>query len=75
MSTTIQRPPRSTARTGARRRRVARVDAVIGLLVAVLALIIAPGLAIIGLAAMCALAMCAISVPLQRRRTRRKQTI
>jgi Flp pilus assembly protein TadB len=75
MSTTIQRTPRSTAGKGARRRRLARIDAALGVLVAILALIIAPGLAIIGVAAMCALALCAISVPLQRRRTRRKQAI
>ncbi len=73
MSATIQRPRRSTVRTGERRRRVARIDAAVGIIVAILALLIAPGLAIIGIAAMCALALCAISVPLQRRRTKRKQ--
>jgi hypothetical protein len=73
MSTTIRRPPRSTIRAGARRRRLVRIDVAVGVVVAILALIIAPGLAVIGIAAMCALAMCAISVPLQRWRTRRKQ--
>jgi Flp pilus assembly protein TadB len=75
MSVTIERPPRSTVRAGARRRRFARIDVAIGVALAILALIIAPGLAIIGIAALCALALCAISVPLQRRRTRRKQAI
>jgi hypothetical protein len=74
MSVTIQPPPRSTLRAGARR-RVARIDVTIGVALAILALIIAPGLAIIGVAAVCALALCAISVPLHRRRTRRKQAI
>lgn len=75
MSATLQRPPRSAVRESARRRRLARVDVAVGVAVAILTLMIAPGLAIIGLAATCALAICAISVPLQRWRTRRKQAL
>ena len=73
MSSTVQAPSRGTARVAVRRRRLARIDLAVGLLIGGLLLIVAPGLAIVGIAALCALALCAISVPLQRRRTRRKQ--
>jgi len=75
MSVTIERPRGTAVRAGARRRRLARIDAAAGVILGVVVLIAAPGLAIIGLASVCMLALCAISAPLQRRRTRRRRTI
>jgi hypothetical protein len=64
---------RSRRREARRRRNVARVDVGLGLLVAaVLLLLLAPGLAIVAIAALLVLAVCAFSVGLDRWRSRRR---
>lgn len=50
-----------------RRRRLLRVDLVVGVLAAIAALIFTPGLAIAGLVALVLLALCAVSLALERR--------
>ncbi|HEX3509680.1 MAG TPA: hypothetical protein VHT27_01145 [Solirubrobacteraceae bacterium] len=59
---------RATAR---RRTRLARVDLAISVLVAVVLLLIVPGLAIAGIVALVALFVCCASLLLARRRRRR----
>jgi Flp pilus assembly protein TadB len=54
-----------------RRRRLARMDVGFGLLVAVVAIVLAPGLAIVALAALIGLVACIVSVVLERRGSRR----
>jgi hypothetical protein len=54
------------------RRRLARMDVGYGLLVAVVAIVLAPGLAIVALAALVGLAACILSVLLEPRGSRRR---
>lgn len=55
-----------------RRRQLARMDVGFGLLVAVVAMVLAPGLAIVALAALIGLVACIVSVVLERRGSRRR---
>lgn len=62
-----------TRRALARRRRVrGRVDLAVGALLALAAVLLAPGLAIVALAALAVLACCAVSVVVSRLRTARR---
>jgi hypothetical protein len=65
------RPPLAGSRGD--RRRAARVDAAIGLAVAALTLILAPGLAIVAIVAVALLAICAVSVLGGRWHERRRE--
>ncbi len=71
-------PPRDMSalyarrRQARRRRQIARLDVGLGLLVAVVALVIAPGIAIVAIVALLALLICALSVVVERRRSRRR---
>jgi hypothetical protein len=53
------------------RRRTARVDVAVGALLALLALLLAPGLAVVAVVAAVMLALCGVSALLARRRARR----
>ncbi len=55
-----------------RRRHLLRVDVGIGLLVAAVALLLAPGVAIVAVAALGVLAVCVVSILRERRRSRRR---
>jgi peptidoglycan/LPS O-acetylase OafA/YrhL len=62
---------RARRRAARRRRRLLRIDLALGVLAAVVALIVSPGLAIASLFALAALAACALSMLLAHvRRTR-----
>jgi predicted membrane metal-binding protein len=63
---------RARRREAHRRRRLLRVDLGLGLLGAVLLLILTPGVAIAALFALVLLAVCILSVVLERRRARRR---
>jgi Flp pilus assembly protein TadB len=58
-------------RQASRRRYLFRVDIGLGLLVAVVALLLAPGVAIVAVAALLVLAICGVSILLERWRSRR----
>lgn len=58
-------------RAGARRRRLGRIDALVGLLLAVAAVLLAPGLAVVGIGAVLVLAACAITFVFQLRSERK----
>jgi peptidoglycan/LPS O-acetylase OafA/YrhL len=60
-------------REARRRRRLARIDLVLGAAVALLVLLLSPGLAIAGLIALLVLAACVASLVLERRRRSRPQ--
>jgi hypothetical protein len=53
------------------RRRTARVDVAVGALLALLALLLSPGLAVVAVVAVAMLALCGVSALLTRRRARR----
>jgi hypothetical protein len=53
------------------RRRTARLDVAVGALVALLVLLLAPGLAVVGIIATAMIALCGASALLARRRARR----
>jgi uncharacterized membrane protein YoaK (UPF0700 family) len=55
-----------------RRRYLLRVDFGLGALVAVVALLFAPGVAIVAVAALLVLAICIVSFVFERRRSRRR---
>jgi Flp pilus assembly protein TadB len=55
-------------RQASRRRHLFRVDIGLGLLIAVVALLLAPGVAIVAVGALLVLAICALSILLERRR-------
>jgi Flp pilus assembly protein TadB len=59
-------------RQARRRRSLARLDVALGLLVAVFALVIAPGIAIVAIVALLAIVVCAVSILVERRRSRRR---
>jgi len=59
-------------RQASRRRHLFRVDVGLGLLIAVVALLLAPGVAIVAVGALVVLAICGISILLERRRSRRR---
>jgi Flp pilus assembly protein TadB len=63
---------RARRKQARRRRHLARLDFGLGLLLAVVALLVAPGIAIVALVALLALVICALSVVLERRRSRRR---
>ena len=71
-------PPRDMSQLRARRerarrrRRLARMDVGYGLLVAVVVIVLAPGLAIVALAALVGLVACIVSVVLERRGSRHR---
>jgi hypothetical protein len=71
-------PPRDMSQLRARRlrarrrRRLARMDVGFGGLVAVVTIVLAPGLAIVALAALVGLAACIVSVVLERRGSRNR---
>jgi Flp pilus assembly protein TadB len=58
-------------REARRRRYLFRVDIGLGLLIGVVALLLAPGVAIVALAALAILAVCGVSILIDRRRSRR----
>jgi uncharacterized membrane protein len=58
-------------RQASRRRYLFRVDIGLGLLIAVVALLLAPGVAIVAVAALLVLAICIASILLERWRSRR----
>jgi len=58
-------------RQASRRRHLFRVDIGLGLLIAVAALLLAPGVAIVAVAALVVLAICGVSILLERRRSHR----
>jgi hypothetical protein len=58
-------------RHASRRRYLFRVDIGLGLLVAVAALLLAPGVAIVAVGALLLLAICTLSILLERWRSRR----
>jgi fatty acid desaturase len=58
-------------RQESRRRYLFRVDICLGLLIAVAALLLAPGVAIVAVAALLVLAICVVSILLERWRSRR----
>jgi Flp pilus assembly protein TadB len=62
---------RSRRRAARRRRRLARLDLGFGVLGAVVLLLATPGLAIAALVALVLIAVCILSVALERRRSRR----
>src|ERR1019366_4702780 len=64
---------RARRREARRRRRLARLDFGLGLLLAVVVLTLAPGIAIAALVALLALLVCVLSVVLERRRSRRRR--
>lgn len=66
---TVQSSARS-ARSTLRRRRLARIDIAVGVLIAGAVLIAGPGLALAGIAALAALGLCVTSLLLQRRARR-----
>jgi hypothetical protein len=72
MNTT--RPPKdlpqllARRRQARRRRRLLRVDVALGVLIATVTLVIAPGLAVVAVIALVVLAFCAASLVLDRRR-------
>jgi len=57
---------RARRRLARRRRYLFRMDIGLGLLIAVAAALLAPGVAILAVAALLILGICAISVPLER---------
>jgi Flp pilus assembly protein TadB len=63
---------RSRRREARRRRRLVRVDLGLGLLGAIVLLLATPGLAIATLLALVLIALCVLSVVLERRRSRRR---
>jgi hypothetical protein len=70
--TAMQLAPTRTRRTRvAARRRAARIDGAIGVSLALLALALAPGLALVGIIASALLVLCGLSVLLARRRAHR----
>jgi hypothetical protein len=62
---------RARRRLARRRRRLARIDVGLGVLVAIVLLIVSPGLAITGLVALATLGVCLVSLALERRRSAR----
>ena len=62
---------RARRRQASRRRYLFRVDIGLGLLIAVAALLLAPGVAILAVAALVVLAICGVSILLERWRSRR----
>jgi Flp pilus assembly protein TadB len=58
-------------RQARRRRHLFRVDIALGLLIAVVALLLAPGIAIVAVVALAILAGCGVSILIDRRRSRR----
>jgi Flp pilus assembly protein TadB len=62
---------RARRREARRRRYLFRVDIGLALLIAVVALLLAPGVAIVALAALAILATCGVSILIDRRRSRR----
>ncbi len=58
-------------RQASRRRHLFRVDIGLGLLIAIVTLLIAPGVAIVAAVALLVLAICIASIPLERWRSRR----
>jgi hypothetical protein len=62
---------RARRRDARRRRRLARVDLGLGVLVALVVLLVSAGLAIAGLISLVMLALCALSIVLERRRRAR----
>ena len=63
---------RSRRREARRRRRLARVDLGLGLLGAIVLLLLTPGVAIAALLALVVLALCVLSLVVERRRARRR---
>jgi Flp pilus assembly protein TadB len=61
-------------RQARRRRHLIRVDIGLGLLIAVVAILFAPGLAIVAVVALLVLAICIVSRLLERRRSRRRHS-
>jgi len=62
---------RARRRQASRRRYLFRVDISLGLLIAAAALLLAPGVAIVAVVALLVLAICTLSILLERRRSRR----
>ena len=62
---------RARRRQARRRRRLARLDLGVGLLAAIVLLLATPGLAIAAVVALLVLALCVLSVVLERRAARR----
>jgi Flp pilus assembly protein TadB len=62
---------RARRREARRRRHLFRIDIGLALLIAVVALLLAPGVAIVALAALAILAICGVSVLIDRRRSHR----
>ena len=60
-------------RQARRRRYLIRVDMGLGLLVAMVALLVSPELAIVAIAALLVLAICIFSTLIERRRSRRRR--
>jgi Flp pilus assembly protein TadB len=75
---TPQRPRESPAlrarRRSARRRRVARLDVAIGLVLALVLVLATPGLAIAAVIALLVLVICLVSVLLERVSARRRRS-
>jgi hypothetical protein len=63
---------RARRRQASRRRYLFRVDIGLGLLIAVVALLLAPGVAIVAVAALLVLAVCITSILLEQWRSRRR---
>ena len=61
-------------RQARRRRHLIRVDIGLGLLISVVAILFAPGLAIVAVVALLVLAICIVSHLLERRRSRRRHS-
>ena len=59
-------------RQASRRRRLFRVDIGLGLLIAVVTLLLAPGVAIVAVVGLLVLAICVVSILLERWRSRRE---
>jgi Flp pilus assembly protein TadB len=60
-------------RQARRRRHLLRVDMGLGIVVALVALLVSPGLAVIGAAALAVLAICVVSILFERWRSRRRR--
>ena len=63
---------RARRRQASRRRHLFRVDIGLGLLIAVVALLLAPGVAIVAVAALLVFAICIASILLEQWRSRRR---
>jgi uncharacterized membrane protein YfcA len=64
---------RARRREARRRRQIFRLDIALGLLIAIVALLLGPGLAPVAVVALLVLAVCVLSVPVGRWLSRRRR--